>query len=601
VSSLARDAAPSAPAVADLNERSNLARAGAAAAWLAPLAAGALLRLWNLPRQILLDDEMHTVATALYVPVREIVSSWKSEDPCLPLAALLRLLLESGLRFSEMTFRAPVLIASLATIVLLPLLALPLVGRRIAIVYAWLLAVSPVLAIYGGMVRPYGVIALLAPAAVLAVLRWRDSGRLRWGVVWAVLAPLCLWFHLATAPMLVTPMGLFAFEALSKRRARVGRDIAIAATIAALLIAAFLAPTWKSLRELFSAKSGIAPFSFELIPPIARLEAGAANGPAMNAVTLLFWAVAAAGCATLVRRRPAHALYPLLSTLALWVGLAVLAPIGLLNPIIFNRYLIGTLPLVLLAVAIGLVAIGERIATAAGTRQAALRPRLGWAGPAAFLVVLLLAGPFADPVFRRSSFQHNKDFLRFDLPRGEMPFDVVPAFYRELGRAAGRDDASDGAERLAAGPVAELPFRGGWAATRAHYVYQSLHGEPVLAVEPYEWTCDPRLRLRNHLCPHPAELLASEARYLVVHRDPLAEEETIIGGDDTGNRYQPEQWAETKRVAARLIRGLRRRWGPPLLHDDRVTVWDLERVRRRASERRGSSSRGAGESGRTVR
>ena len=51
---------------------------------------------------------MHTVATALYVPVRDILSSWKSEDPCLPLAALYRLLLESGVRFSEMTFRAPV-------------------------------------------------------------------------------------------------------------------------------------------------------------------------------------------------------------------------------------------------------------------------------------------------------------------------------------------------------------------------------------------------------------------------------------------------------------------------------------------------------------
>jgi alpha-1,2-mannosyltransferase len=542
--------------------------------WLAPLAVGAVVRLWNLPRQILLDDEMHTVGTALYVPVREILSSWKTEDPCLPLAALYRLLLESGVRFSEMTFRAPIVVFSLATILMLPWLARPLIGARAAVLWAWLLALSPVLAIYGGMVRPYAVIGLLAPAAALAILRWRESGRLRWGVSFAVLAALCLWFHLATAPLLVAPFGLLVIETVVARargrapteepRAR-PRDLAIAAVLAAALVGAFMVPAWQSLRDLYAAKSGIAQFSVELVPAIARLQAGASDGRSELTVTILFWCLAAVGFAVLAWRRAGVALYPAASALVQWVGLAILAPIGLLNPIIFNRYLIGTLPLVLLGVAAGLAEVTDRIAPRSS-------PAAGIMTPALLLALLVAGGPFADATFRRSSFQHSKDFIRFDEPRGKIDAGSVPPFYR------------DPSVREGGAAIIELPFRGGWSATRSHYVYQSIHRAPVIAAEPYGWPCDERLRLRNHVCSQPPALLASSARYLVVHRDPLGEESQVAGGDDSGNRYRPEEWNEFAQTAGRVTRGLRRRWGPPLQRDDRITVWDLDEVRRRVTE-----------------
>ena len=551
-------------------------RLAGAAVWLAPLGAGAVARLWNLRRQILLDDEMHTVGTALYVPVRDILSSWKSEDPCLPLAAFYRILLESGLRFSEMTFRAPVVAASLAAILVLPWLARPMLGRRAAILFAWVLALSPVLAIYGGMVRPYGVIGLLAPAATLTVLRWRASGRLGWGVAFAVIGALSVWFHLATAPLVAAPFGLLVIETALARlrplparsepaRAR-ARDLAMVAGLAVLLVASFMLPAWQSLRELYAAKSGIAGFSFELVPWIARLQAGAAVGKADLTVTILFWFLAAVGFVELARRRAPLALYAAAATLAQWVGLAILAPIGLLNPIIFNRYLIGTLPLVLLGVGAGLAEITDRIASRSGPAAVVVMPAL--------LLAMLVAGsPFADATFRRSSFQHSKDFIRFDEPRGKIAASSVPSFYRD---ESWREDG---------GAIVEFPFRGGWSATRSHYVYQTIHRAPVVAAEPYGWPCDERLRLRNHVCSQPPALLASPARYLVVHRDPLGEESAIVGGDDTGDRYHPEEWEEFARTAGRVTRSLRRRWGPPLHRDDRLSVWDLDEVRRRMSER----------------
>jgi len=328
-------------------------------------------------------------------------------------------------------------------------------------------------------------------------------------------------------------------------------------------------PTWRSLQALVAAKSGIARFSFELVAPIARLQAGTTTGAAAIAMAIVFWSVAAVGIVTLARRAPSLLAYTVAATVAQWVGLAILKPIGLLNPIIFNRYLIGTLPLMLLLVAVGL----DRLAESARPRaQLAPRAWIGLAVPAVVIAALIATGPYADGVFRRSSFQHSKDFIRFDQPRGALAATAIPAFY------------ADPAVRESAGPIIELPFRGGWSATRTHYVYQTVHRERVVAAEPYAWPCDERLRLRNHVCSQPRTLLRFPARYLVVHRDPLAEESAMVGGDDTGDRFNPHEWVEFAQTAGRVTRGLRRRFGPPVFRDDRITVWDLDRVRRRAKE-----------------
>ena len=550
------------------------ARVLSASAWLAPLAAGAGLRLSNLHRQILLDDELHTVLSALYLSMRDILSTFKSEDPCLPLTAFYRALLELGVPFSEMTFRLPIVAVSLAAILVLPRLALPWIGRHAAILLAWLMALSPVLALYGGMVRPYAVVALLAPAATLALLRWREHGRLAWGLVYAVLAALCLWFHLGTAPFLAAAFGALLVEKafarlLAPRWRELGpvvpswRDLGLVGAAALLLVAAFVVPAWDSLRELYSVKSGLGRFAPALVPPIAHLQAGASSAWAVP----LFWALVCGGLAVLLRARPAIAIHLAAVTLAQWAGLAVLAPIGLGSPIILNRYLVGTLPLVLLFAAVGLAAAAGRVARSLASTGAAALAAL--AVPAICLTLLAAASPFADPEFRRSSFRHGKDLLRFDVPRGRIAEESVPAFYRS--EEVLRSKAS----------IAEFPFRGGWSATRAHYIYQTVHGAPVLAIEPFDWPCDDRLRLRNHHCARPESLPASAARFLVVHRDPLAEELRIEGGDDSGNLYRPDEWQRMARISRRVARNLRRRWGPPAVADDRILAWDLDAVRSR--------------------
>jgi uncharacterized membrane protein len=116
------------------------------------------------------------------VPLAQILSSFKTEDPCLPLNRLLSRVARARHSLSELTFRLPILAASLATVVALPLVARPILATSTSSVMAWLLALSPVLALYGGMIRPYGVVALLAPLCVISLLRWREGGKSQTGV-----------------------------------------------------------------------------------------------------------------------------------------------------------------------------------------------------------------------------------------------------------------------------------------------------------------------------------------------------------------------------------------------------------------------------------
>jgi hypothetical protein len=66
---------------------------------------------------------------------------------------------------------------------------------------------------------------------------------------------------------------------------------------------------------------------------------------------------------------------------------------------------------------------------------------------------------------------------------------------------------------------------------------------------------------------------------MIVHRDVLAEELRVTGGDDSGNRYRPDEWARYAMHGNRMARRLRRSWGPPFYKDGGIVAWDLDSVR----------------------
>jgi hypothetical protein len=548
------------------------------------LAAGVALRFWNLGDQVLGGDELHAVRAALSQPLAALLTTYQLADSCIPLTALDRWLLDRGVALDEWLLRLPVLASGLAALVLLPLL----VRRRLP-PSAWpffgaLVATSPLLVLYSRIARSYMPATLLSFAAVMAFDRWwtpaRPSAPASAGdaraadarreaaaaVAYVVLAALAMWFHLGTAPIVVAPLVFGAVELAlggerGDRREWPWRRLAALGAAAAGLAAGcalFLVPAYPSLARLIAAKRQPQEVPAATWWGVLQLQAGARAGQRLPA--LLFWAAALAGLAALLHRRRRLGLYLLALVLAQLLGILALSPLGLARLQVLDRYLLPALPVVLLWVAAGL-------AHPWWPRQGRLGRAGQRLGAAGLVLAWLSAGPFADAGFRASSFMHHNDMVAFALPRATAPPGGVPRPYLALGGPPGSS-------------IVELPWPPVWDFGRCFYVYQEVHGLRVRVAAAAAAPPAGSLRLRNRVSPEPAALLASGARYVVVHRDLALEEERLElpAGSPPPRRMPPPLAAELAAMGERTAARFAAAWGPPAFADAAVTVWDLARV-----------------------
>jgi hypothetical protein len=199
---------------------------------------------------------------------------------------------------------------------------------------------------------------------------------------------------------------------------------------------------------------------------------------------------------------------------------------------------------------------------------------------ALFLVLLLWAGPFLDPRLWRSSFAHHNDYMTFMWPRPEVGPRQVPDFYRTL---AGSKEP---------GAVLEYPWMAVWKVNRAFYLYEEIHGRPVVVAPARALLADERLAFRNMVPGTPEGFLASRARWLVVHRNLGQEEQKIPPDIQLDGRFRKVFRTFGRRMTVDLVGA----WGRPDYIDRRIAVWDLDRVRAVSPLSRGGG-RGGGRGG----
>ncbi len=525
---------------------------------LFPFAVGVLLRLWNLPDQILGGDEVHAVRAALNHSLPEILVTYQRTDNCIPLTALYKLLMVAGLPITEMVLRLPVLLCGLAALLAMPASAAAFAGKGeggTVLMYRWLLAISPALVLYSRIARSYMPMVLFAFGAVMAFEAWWRTRSRRAGAAYVVLGALAIWFHLGAGPIVAAPFLFATGDSLVRRRdlARNLRHLVLLALAVLAVLSLFLVPARRSLLELIASKRAeqAVPWS-EVLPGLLRLQAGTAAGW----LTLIFWLAAVGGLALLFRSERRLALYTATVAIGHVAGLLILSPMGLAGPVIFGRYLLPILPFVLLWVA-----------AAFGSAWRAEEPRIlrSARGLAAALLVLALAaaGPFADPAVRRTSFLHHNDFVGFYKARRQAPAAAVPAFYR----------------RLRGEPIVELPWVYPWESNRTFYLYQQVHGGRVVVATPQRILFRPPLALRNAVALEPAAFCGSGARYLVVHRNVAREEDRLApGGRISDVEVKRPLRLMLRESAGKLVTRLRGEWGEPVYADRWLRVWDLPAV-----------------------
>ncbi len=529
---------------------------GPASSWrvfwvVLPFLAGVILRLWNLPDQILGGDEVHAVRVALNHSLPKILVTYYKADNCIPLTALDKLWMIARLPVTEMVLRLPVLLCGLAALLALPAAFSGKVSRGTELVYRWLLAISPALVFYSRIARSYMPMVLFSFGAVMAFEAWWRTRSPRTGAAYVLLGGLAVWFHLGAGPIVAAPFLYAAADTLVRRR-DLGRDLRHLVLLGLALLfvlSLFLLPARESLLEVIAAKriEQTVPWR-EVLSGLLRLQAGTAAAW----LTAIFWAAAVAGWTLLFRSQRRLALYTATVVVGHAAGLLFLSPMGLTHPIIFGRYLLAVLPFVLLwvAAAFGLPWRSEEPAPLRWARRAA---------GALLVLALAAAGPFADPVVLRTSFLHHNDFVGFYRPYRKAPAAAVPPFYRSLHGET----------------VLEVPWVYTWESNRTFYLYQQVHGGRVAVVAPQRILWRPPIALRNAVAPEPAALCRSGARYLIVHRNLAREEDRLAPGGKISGAVSLPLRRMLRSTAADLARRLEKQWGKPVYADRWLRVWDL--------------------------
>ncbi len=555
-----------------MRERNAILTATAEARWLLlPLAVGIFLRCWGVPFQVVGGDEMHAVRAALWMPAAKALSTYRPSDHCMPISGSYRLLMDLGVEVSELHLRLPILASGFLALWLIPWWTARRIDRPPAVAVAWLLAFSPVLVHYGRLIRPYTPILLLGFGAVAAYESWLRTASRRSAALYVALGTLAAYFHLVSVPFVLSPFLYFAAAKLWRRGAvaptwRAAFLLGLA-TVGAFLL--FLIPAWSSLMQLIALKRLPSEVTWHTWSALLGLMSGTGFAPLVT----LFWLLAVAGLVTLARKKPALAGYCAVLVAGQIVGILVLSPKTMHQGPIFNRYMIVTLPFVLIWAAVGMTLPWGWLAA----RPWSLLPRLA---TAVFLGVLVVSGPVLDREFRRSPFVLHPESLLFYSSRRAPPDIELPETYRSL-------------DPQRAGRIVEYPWHTTWLYCRAIVHFQQLHGRRVIVAPGERLMWDERLSgWSNMVAPQRDRILATDAVYFFAHLESAAENAAFDQGrappgsplERSREHRQRELERFDQQVAARI--GIfEKHWGPADFESDGIKVWDLVRVRSLLGER----------------
>ena len=513
---------------------------------------GAVLRLNQIGAQVVADDEWHSLNALRDHTLPWILTHFGANDHCIPLTAF-EWLLSRTIGLSELGMRSLPLAAGIAAVPLLAWLLRREIGSRASLLFALLLAISPLEVSHSRNARPYELVFLLACVALLALRRWAQGGGRGWSLLYVISAALAVWLHLVVLPFVVAPLAwcLVPGVAPARERSEVLRLGLLAGFCMALLVGPALlcdlgsleqralgkAKSWPSGEVCFQLLSGsfqpLAAFSFALALLLGFFVLRRMRGFAG-------WLFVAAA---------AQLLLPLLAR-----------PAVLEEPPVLVRYVLPAHALVLVLAALGL----ERLDDLA----CAEFPRL----PRSLLAPVLIAGLFflgplpwihARPNNWTNHLVFQANYERsfaYEFWRSVFGTKPPPPIYAELARAARPGDTLLEAPWFASSQCAAFP------------IFQRVHRMPFLVgfVTPPEAelpmcelrTGDTRFHFANSMHVGEFEQLAARhVRFVVFHR------ERPLSGFDTLH-------VDLRHVEPWIAR-YKQLYGAPRYEDAQLCVFDL--------------------------
>jgi len=504
---------------------------------------GAALRMYQLPNQILFGDEWHAVHTAANAGYFKIISTFGGADHSIPITLYYKVLMDT-IGLSEMGIRIPFLVGGTLTVLILPILVRPMVGRTGANIFAWLLALSPTLIFFSRFARPYALTTCFSFFSCIFFFRWWENNKKRDAILYAISAIATGYALLVDLPFVLGPFLFFFILSIvgkDKNRAHYFLRLAGLGTITMVPLLILLAPPIYGDFSAISTKAGQATFGFPELAAAFRIL----TGMDQRSIVILIGLLALMGLNRMFVGTPIFTIYLMGMSLLQMSALFLVQPVGVGSPHILARYLLPTLPCLLLLVSTGTHAVSlslfpERRKWARAAIPIAVCSAFFWGGPilavsyqpnngtSLMLLVHALSG---------------KDY-RGILKR-------IPGFYRHLSN-----------EPRGSMVIVETPFS--WQANHL-LLYQEVHRQRVImgVTEDHLSASDQGFRLKTVGSVEDLQALrAMDVDFLVFHKN-LQDEVNIVLPDD------PSKYQSAKRFQTLL--------GNPIYEDRDILVFAVSK------------------------
>jgi hypothetical protein len=320
------------------------------------LGVGFFLRFQQLSDQWLMDDEWHAIHKVLSgASYASIASSFGFTDYSIPLTLYYKWL-ASRIGLTELDARMPLLMAGMVFLILGMVWSWKRLDHHVAVIFGFLLAISPLLVNFSREARPYMLSLLLGALALHALSRWLVTAETKWGIAYSVSTWLASYLHLAMAPFVLAPMLMAVFW----RTGGAGRK----ATNRALFTLAMIVLGGESLLllpPLLSDAGAITGKAGSDLPSLATVFGSAFIWLGSGAWTVVLFGLTLAmvGAGQVVRVCKLDAALWAVGIAAVVIAIFVMQPAWVHNPLTFARYLLPLLPMLLLFVAAGIVQVAR--------------------------------------------------------------------------------------------------------------------------------------------------------------------------------------------------------------------------------------------------
>ncbi len=538
----------------------------------------------------MLDDEWHGInSAAMARSLPQLLAHFSfTLATCNPLNAYEYLLLKTT-GWNEILLRLPSVAAGLLSLVVFPLFVRSAFNRRVTVIFAFLLAISPFLIFYSRYARPYSSVTLLGFTSIWALYKWATRRKTGYAALYVTSATLAIYFNFFAAVGVIAPSLVLLCLAL--------RDEVKGARTKTV-------STYPSIRAIALAGGSIvAVFSVFFISALASGSAADVfakdrmdmssytgflsllSGTANPLCVIVCVALLACGVTRIYRDQPLFGGIIIGVVLAYFFALEITKPASIHEPIVIARYVILIFPLSMVAISVGSDAILNYLSrfSLAG-RPHIWQPILN-AAPAILLVALFGTGPlprvYASPnnFTNHSVFQESYNRLSwahsYNANLAEYPVLVrtedIPDFYPQL--------ANESKIKIIEYPMSFVDV------FNPYYYYQHVHRQTVLiGYVPRTivsqgsiviWVDQAlglvqesnKLHFRNMVDLEDLDAVRSSgAKYIILHPNLL-----------------PEPWAELSGYshqgqpfgAAALTESLIKAFGSPIVSDKNITVFEL--------------------------